>query len=291
VNVGDAVMAVRDSVDLGMDRGTVARVVSVDGERMDLAIDTLDTLFAGVGTAHPDLVRVARLGVWTPWATVWCVECDYAQIKDSQRAAIYARHLESISKMPRTALVTCPEGEMLALCDQCHCQCWTRDDVALLQRVGFAASELDPDGPFGWALEQTGGMCAALIFKVETATREIVATAMDGKFLLGEYHKDATGESLWEHPLRLWESPSFYRDDEIVSAPELESMVRDCARLVVEFARNPVSLDAVREEHQAAAGAKCHEGPDGMCVMCETEMTTCNACGGIAYHREGCTQI
>lgn len=26
-----------------------------------------------------------------------------------------------------------------------------------------------------------------------------------------------------------------------------------------------------------------------MCLMCGVEMTLCNVCGGIGYHREGCT--
>jgi hypothetical protein len=47
-------------------------------------------------------------------------------------------------------------------------------------------------------------------------------------------------------------------------------------------------VDSVRDEHQAAAGIKCHEGPDGMCILCGVEMTHCNVCDGIGYHREGC---
>lgn len=50
-------------------------------------------------------------------------------------------------------------------------------------------------------------------------------------------------------------------------------------------------IESARDSHQAAAGAQCHEGPDGMCLICETEMTTCAVCGGVGYHREGCSQI
>jgi hypothetical protein len=41
-------------------------------------------------------------------------------------------------------------------------------------------------------------------------------------------------------------------------------------------------------EHEAAAGAKCTEGPDGFCLTCGVEMTVCNVCHGIGYHREKC---
>ena len=48
-------------------------------------------------------------------------------------------------------------------------------------------------------------------------------------------------------------------------------------------------LDTEREVHQAAAGAKCHMDTDGFCLTCGVEMTLCNVCKGIGYHREGCT--
>jgi hypothetical protein len=43
--------------------------------------------------------------------------------------------------------------------------------------------------------------------------------------------------------------------------------------------------------HEAASGALCHEGPDGFCTACCVEMTVCDVCNGIGYHREGCTLI
>jgi hypothetical protein len=215
------------------------------------------------------------------------LECDYEAIKDSRLAEIYAHHFESISKMQRSAEVACPEGESLATCDECKCACWVRDDVALLQRVGFRSADLDWKGPFGWRLEQTGGMCAALVFT--TDAREIVVTAMDGMFLVGEYERVSGDESSWDDCLRAWESAPFFRDeDEPLTPDEMESLVAECARQVLEFVRHPTPTDADREAHQAAAGAKCHEGPDGMCLTCGVEMTLCNVCKGIGYHREGC---
>jgi hypothetical protein len=42
-------------------------------------------------------------------------------------------------------------------------------------------------------------------------------------------------------------------------------------------------------EHEAGAGAKCAEGPDGFCLTCGVEMTVCNVCHGIGYHLDSCT--
>jgi hypothetical protein len=181
--------------------------------------------------------EIARVGVWTPWAQVLCVECDYAALQGSERAKSYSRHMESIAAMPRTAEVTCPEGNMAAMCDTCHCQCWVRDDVALLQRVGFASSDLDWEGPFGWALQQTGGMCAALVFSTEG--REVVVTAMDGMFLVGEYERAKDSEESWATPLHTWESMHFYRDHEMCGPDELTALVMECTRKAIAMVRNP----------------------------------------------------
>lgn len=48
-------------------------------------------------------------------------------------------------------------------------------------------------------------------------------------------------------------------------------------------------LSTEKTLHEAAAGAKCHEEPDGFCLTCGVEMTVCNVCHGIGYHREGCS--
>ncbi len=224
-------------------------------------------------------VRLARVGAWTPWASVLCAECDYAALKDSDRARHYARHLGALSTMTRTAEVPCPDGDALATCDTCHCSCWVRDDVALLQRVGFRSSDLDWKGPFGWALEQTGGMCAALVFSTEH--RQVVVTAMDGMFLVGEYERG--GEESWSTPLRTWESTPFCRDDEMRPEQEIELLVDECARNALHLVRTGLAT-----AHEAAAGARCHPGDDGLCVDCGVEMTACNVCHGVGYHRAGC---
>lgn len=246
-------------------------------------------------------MKTARVGMWTPWASVLCAVCDYDALQGTERATSYAAHFAAVSKMQRDALVTRPDGDLEATCDKCKCACWVRDDVALLQAVGFAAAGLDWNGPFGWELQQTGGMCAALVFTTGFS-REVVATAMDGWFVLGEYVQSA--ESYWDRPLRMWESAPICDSEshELVSDARLAQLVGECARQATEFIHNPTpepcSDDAVaarlallREEHRVAAGSACSEGPDGMCSLCGAEMTTCATCGGFAYHRKGCPRI
>lgn len=185
-------------------------------------------------TTEPTIEIKARNGVWTPWSLVLCVECDYAGLKDGDRAKHYAKHFEAVAKMDRTAAIDRPEGHLIGVCNLCHRKCWVRNDVALLQQVGFKTSDLDWDGPFSWQLEQTGGMCVALVFLTET--RRIVVTAMDGEFYVGEY---VLADEGWEDQLRSWQSESLYvsdaRDSEMKDAAVLDGLVDECARQVIEF--------------------------------------------------------
>ena len=171
----------------------------------------------------------ARNGAWTPWAAVLCVECEYAALKDRT----YPTRLKAVSAMERTATVAQPDDCQLALCDECHCPCWARADVALLQQVGFRSSDLDWEGPFGWVLQQTGGMCAALVFTTEG--REIVVTAMDGEFFVGEYPEGGP----WDESIRRWKSASLYEGEEMKDGPALGALAEECARKAIEFIHQP----------------------------------------------------
>ena len=187
----------------------------------------------------------ARQGAWTPWASVLCAECEHADLKSSSRGEIYAKRLKVVTAMSRQEEVDRLAGTLLGRCDQCRHTCWVRDDVALLQQVGFKSSDLDWEGPFGWALQQTGGMCAALVFS--TAGRQIVVTAMDDEFFVGEYaHVDGEEDS-WDRVLRTWKSAALYEDDELKSVPALTVMVEECARKAIAFIRNPVATSAATQ--------------------------------------------
>ena len=179
-------------------------------------------------------VTKARKGVWTPWADVLCAECEYAALKEHQRGEMYPRRLKAVTAGSRSEEVERPDGSLLGSCNTCQCNCWVRDDVALIQQVGFKSSDLDWEGPFGWALQQTGGMCAALVFTA--GDREIVVTAMDGAFYIGEYTPPVEE---WANPNRSWSSESFYREDEMKDTGDLDALIEQCARKVIEFVHTP----------------------------------------------------
>lgn len=174
----------------------------------------------------------ARNGVWTPWAQVLCDECDYVGLKGTPALspAYWERYKALIAKA-RTAEVEQPDGDQLGACNECRCPCWVRADVALLQQVGFKTAELDWEGPFGWALEQTGGMCAALVFT--TDEREVVVTAMDGEFLIGVYKRAGAEDERWMDALRTWQSDPLYQDGAMKTAAELATLVDVCALAVL----------------------------------------------------------
>jgi hypothetical protein len=176
----------------------------------------------------------ARHGAWTPWAAVLCVECEYATL---QGQASYPRRLQALKSMQRAAEVGCPEGDLEAVCNTCRCACWVRSDVALLQQIGYQTSELDWEGPFGWALEQTGGMCSALV--LATAKHEIVVTAMDGDFFIGAYAKGDDSDERWMEPLRTWQSEALYEDSVLKPEALLKTLVEQCAKKAIEFIYAP----------------------------------------------------
>jgi hypothetical protein len=123
-------------------------------------------------------------------------------------------------------------------------------------------------------------MCSALV--LTTDARIVVVTAMDGDFTVGEY---ASCDEEWTDPRRHWQSsPLPLDDDDQIDEARIGELVTMCATVAVGLIQ---SADP-REEHQSAAGAACLDGGDGACVLCGVEMTTCNVCGGIGYHRENC---
>jgi len=50
-------------------------------------------------------------------------------------------------------------------------------------------------------------------------------------------------------------------------------------------------IQAHRDLHETAAGALCHEGPDGLCLLCQVEMSHCSLCQGVGYHRGNCPAL
>lgn len=123
-------------------------------------------------------------GVWTPWATVWCLPCD---LKLGKRTTPGGR-VRNIPADPAALVEREDEFDGPARCDECGAMCWARHDVSLLQAIGYAFNERTWEGAFAANLAQTGGMCCALIVEFsEPSTRRIYVTAMDGPVTIGDY--------------------------------------------------------------------------------------------------------
>lgn len=180
-----------------------------------------------------DLVTYARHGVWTPWSEVLCVVCDFEGIQPRWVSA-YPERYEAVKNMNREELVAAGDYESLAVCDKCQSACWVRFDVAVCQRVGRTAGALGNVDMVG-ALEQTGGMCCALVVGGETADRQFVVTAMDGGVALGEYERtdEPEGEPIdWQDPVRMFELEFATVDGEYV---EVDEAVERMARVLIQW--------------------------------------------------------
>ena len=226
----------------GSEGGVAGRLSERSREKLADALKGQEAVTPHLETTAPAGTTKARNGVWTPWAEVLCVECDYAALKDGPRAQHYDKHLKAVGAMNRTEEVEQPDGDQLGQCNTCRCACWVRADVALLQQVGFKSAELDWEGPFGWTLEQTGGMCAALVLTTED--REVVVTAMDGEFFIGEYKIVGDVDERWTDAIRTWQSDALYQNDALKPATELAVLVEACARKAIDFIRNPEKVQS-----------------------------------------------
>jgi hypothetical protein len=146
---------------------------------------------------------LARRGVWTPWAQVLCLACDYAQEDAHKAAGAHVERRPGHVRDPNPAALVSMATEGLGQCNECRATCWVRRDVATIQTIGFALADADWTGPWGWALEQTGGMCAAMV--VTTETHKIVTTAMDDEIVVGEYISVTENGNRWMDTLRMAE--------------------------------------------------------------------------------------
>lgn len=94
--------------------------------------------------ANMSEARVARQGVWTPWAAVLCCDChDKAPQADFR--------MGTVERLPEA-------GEALTFCDDCESECIVSAPVARLHNLIPALRDAGLDAD----MEQTGGMCWAL---------------------------------------------------------------------------------------------------------------------------------
>ena len=177
---------------------------------------------------------MARQGVWTPWAAILCVACE--QVVLDARPAHYGKRRAFLATLDVAAHVAPSEGELLAKCDTCRCACYVEAEVALLQRIGFAASERAWEhGTVGVALEQTGGMCAALVLTDRARGVQVVVTGLDGNFVIGRYAVENPDEATWDEPLDVAETAPYYEGGTLADASTLTALVSEVACIAVQF--------------------------------------------------------
>jgi hypothetical protein len=177
---------------------------------------------------------IARQGVWTPWAAILCVACEQVVLDD--RPAHYGKRRAYLATLDVAAHVAPSEGELLARCDTCRCACYVEAEVALLQRIGFAASELAWEhGTFGVAMAQTGGMCAALVLTDRAKGLQVVITGLDGSIVVGRYAVANPDEATWDEPIDVAETAPYYEGGALADADTLTVLVSEAARIAVQF--------------------------------------------------------
>lgn len=171
---------------------------------------------------------MARQGVWTPWAAVLCVACEQIELRGLTH---YERRIAYLASVDVNALIDRPDGTLLAVCDECRCECWVTAEIALLQRIKFSASALAWDhGTFGVELAQTGGMCAALVLVGSDTGQQIVVTGLDGTLVIGRY-----ADEDWNDPLDMVETVPYCEGGALVADATLAWLVSEAARIAVQF--------------------------------------------------------
>jgi len=140
-----------------------------------------------------------RRAIWTPWAEVLCADCNNAASFTAQRisnARIIEPSTVSIDWHRAFPCDVCGQSIGFEGCGSVADLCELREQ---LRFMGF-----DPQ------LQQTGGMCAALVEYWNDGQFAIVATNMDehdGEFVMGVYHCSDPGEwgcGVDDEPLHDW---------------------------------------------------------------------------------------
>lgn len=104
-------------------------------------------------------------GVWTPWGEALCRYCH-----DGTKGSNVKRDIQWVTEMR-------PEGEGVGVCTKCGTAIWLEEDVAQLTRLRAIV---------GGDMQQTGGMCSALVIpRPDGGT--VVVTNFDTTLDIGTY--------------------------------------------------------------------------------------------------------
>ena len=144
--------------------------VLYEGEEDDAAIAAVNLGLERLGS--PLRVGGPIPGVWTPWAEVLCRNC-HDKLGDDVTAKRKVKWPEGKR-----------EGDGQGICSRCAAAVWVNAEIALLTRLRALV---------GGDLEQTGGMCAALVIGRTQDDGRVVVTNMDAPICVAIF---APGE--WE---------------------------------------------------------------------------------------------
>jgi hypothetical protein len=146
--------------------------VLYQGDDEALAVEAVNRGLGRLGSWLKVVAGDPIAGVWTPWAQILCRACH-----DSLPSDATAKRKINWPEGEKA------EGDDLCLCTECGRSIWVAADIAQLARLHTNV---------GGELEQTGGMCAALVIpRGDKGT--VVVTNLDGPLSIGRY---APGE--WE---------------------------------------------------------------------------------------------
>lgn len=155
-----------------------------------------------------------RSGVWTPWAEALCPDC-HRTVTDAQAQRIQVRldADEPLYDTPTQGLCTTNPGE-----DRrgCGAPIWLPPDVAPLTRIKahFPGAEL----------EQTGGMCSALLIPSTPDGPVVIVTALDGPILMSTYASREAWQESWEDGQGFRELPEDTPDEVVIAT--IQKMLR-----------------------------------------------------------------
>jgi hypothetical protein len=93
---------------------------------------------------------VIREGIWTPWASVLCLNCH-------GRGEGYTRIVDAAWARKDVDLDAAPEGEGLTVCDTCGITIAVSETVAVEHELVLRLKKLGVNA----SMAQTGGMCSA----------------------------------------------------------------------------------------------------------------------------------
>ena len=122
------------------------------------------------------MTQLRKPAIWCPWAEVLCYSCHGSTFNGYGETIVMSdpEFAEYSALQPKQ-----PE-QGAGWCDRCGCEAWVPEPLDTLQRIR---------NKVGGQLDQTGGMCSALIVSddIYGDAPHFFVTALDGPIVVGSY--------------------------------------------------------------------------------------------------------